>query len=116
MSDYCDGRTPLIHMVVGDASTRSIAEELTVAASLNAYPNPAANNATISYSLNKSGNVSIVVTDLMGRVVMNMEQGNQTAGVNYTVDVNTANLANGTYFYTLNVNGEKQTKKFVVSK
>lgn len=116
MSDYCDGKTPLIRMVIGDASTRSLSEEIAVASSLNAYPNPAANNATISYSLNKSGNVSIVITDLMGRVVMNMEEGNQTAGTTYTVNVNTANLANGTYFYTLNVNGEKQTKKFVVSK
>jgi hypothetical protein len=115
-ADYCDGKTPLIRMVIGDASTRSLSEEIAVASSLNAYPNPAANNATISYSLNKSGNVSIVITDLMGRVVMNMEEGNQTAGTTYTVNVNTANLANGTYFYTLNVNGEKQTKKFVVSK
>ena len=114
--EYCDGKTPLIHMVIGDASTRSLSEEIAVATSLNAYPNPATDNATISYSLNKSGNVSIVITDLMGRVVMNMEEGNQNAGVNYTVNVNTANLANGTYFYTLNVNGEKQTKKFVVSK
>ncbi len=115
-SDYCDGKTPLIHMVIGDASTRSLSEEIAVATSLNAYPNPATDNATISYSLKKAGNVSIVITDLMGRVVMNMEEGNQNAGVNYTVNVNTANLANGTYFYTLNVNGEKQTKKFVVSK
>lgn len=114
--EYCDGKTPLIHMVVGDASTRSLSEEIAVATSLNAYPNPATDNATISYSLKKAGNVSIVITDLMGRVVMNMEEGNQNAGVNYTVNVNTANLANGTYFYTLNVNGEKQTKKFVVSK
>ena len=114
--EYCDGKTPLIHMIIGDASTRSLSEEIAVASSLNAYPNPATDNATISYSLNKSGNVSIVITDLMGRVVMNMEEGNQNAGVNYTVNVNTANLANGTYFYTLNVNGEKQTKKFVVSK
>lgn len=116
MADYCDYKTPLIHMIIGDASTRSLSEEIAVASSLNAYPNPATDNATISYSLNKSGNVSIVITDLMGRVVMNMEEGNQNAGVNYTVSVNTANLANGTYFYTLNVNGEKQTKKFVVSK
>mgnify|MGYP003404047952 FL=1 len=114
--DYCDGKTPLIHMVIGDASTRSLSEEIAVATSLNAHPNPATDNATISYSLKKAGNVSIVITDLMGRVVMNMEEGNQNAGVNYTVNVNTANLANGTYFYTLNVNGEKQTKKFVVSK
>ena len=114
--EYCDGKTPLIHMVIGDASTRSLSEEIAVATSLNAYPNPATDNATISYSLKKAGNVSIVITDLMGRVVMNMEEGNQNAGVNYTVNVNTANLANGTYFYTLNVNGEKQTKKFVVSK
>ncbi|MBO7277600.1 MAG: T9SS type A sorting domain-containing protein [Bacteroidales bacterium] len=115
-SEYADGKTPLIKMVIGDATTRSLAEQATVTSSLNAYPNPATNNATISYSLNKSGNVSIVITDLMGRVVMNMEQGNQTAGVAYTVDVNTANLANGTYFYTLTVNGERETKKFVVSK
>ena len=115
-ADYADGKTPLIHMVIGDASTRSLSEEIAVATSLNAYPNPATDNATISYSLKKAGNVSIVITDLMGRVVMNMEEGNQNAGVNYTVNVNTANLANGTYFYTLNVNGEKQTKKFVVSK
>lgn len=114
--DFCDGKTPLIHMVIGDASTRSLSEEIAVATSLNAYPNPATDNATISYSLKKAGNVSIVITDLMGRVVMNMEEGNQNAGVNYTVNINTANLANGTYFYTLNVNGEKQTKKFVVSK
>ncbi|MEE1225972.1 MAG: T9SS type A sorting domain-containing protein [Bacteroidales bacterium] len=114
--EYCDGKTPLIHMVIGDASTRSLSEEIAVATSLNAYPNPATDNATISYSLKKAGNVSIVITDLMGRVVMNMEEGTQNAGVNYTVNVNTANLANGTYFYTLNVNGEKQTKKFVVSK
>lgn len=113
---YVDGKTPLIHMVVGDASTRSLNEELTIASSLNVYPNPATNNATISYTLSKAGNVSVVVTDLMGRVVMNMEQGNQNAGVAYTLDLNTANLANGTYFYTLNVNGERQTKKFVVSK
>ena len=114
-SSYCDYRTPLIRLLVSEtAGVKDDVAELT--SSLNAYPNPASNNATISYTLNKSGNVRIVVTDIMGREVMNMNQGSQVAGGTYTVNMNTANLSNGTYFYTLSVNGERQTKKLVINK
>ncbi len=114
MSDYADGRTPMIRMIVG--TTASLPEDIAVTSSLNVYPNPANNDATISYSLNKSGNVEIVITDIMGRTVKTMNQGNQVAGTSYNVNLSTSDLANGTYFYTLTVNGEKQTKKFVVNR
>ncbi len=114
-STYCDYRTPLIRLLVSEtAGVKDDVADLT--SSFNAYPNPASNNATISYTLNKSGNVRIVVTDIMGREVMNMNQGSQVAGGTYTVNMNTANLSNGTYFYTLSVNGERQTKKLVINK
>ena len=114
-STACDYRTPLIRLLISEtAGVNDDVAELT--SSLNAYPNPASNNATISYTLNKSGNVRIVVTDIMGREVMNMNQGSQVAGGTYTVNMNTANLSNGTYFYTLSVNGERQTKKLVINK
>lgn len=114
MPDYADGRTPMIRMIVG--TTASLPEDIAVTSSLNVYPNPANNDATISYSLNKSGNVEIVITDIMGRTVKTMNQGNQVAGTSYNVNLSTSDLANGTYFYTLTVNGEKQTKKFVVNR
>ena len=106
--------TPMIRMILGDVA--SLPEEISSSSSLNAYPNPANGETTISYSLNKSGNVNIVITDMMGRTVKMMNQGNQVAGTSYNVNLNTSDLANGTYFYTLSVNGEKQTKKLVVNK
>ena len=109
-----DYSTPMIRMILGDVA--SLPEEISSSSSLNAYPNPANGETTISYSLNKSGNVNIVITDMMGRTVKMMNQGNQVAGTSYNVNLNTSDLANGTYFYTLSVNGEKQTKKLVVNK
>lgn len=109
-----DYSTPMIRMILGDVA--SLPEEISSSSSLNAYPNPANGETTISYSLNKSGNVNIVITDMMGRTVKMMNQGNQVAGTSYNVNLSTSDLANGTYFYTLSVNGEKQTKKLVVNK
>lgn len=109
-----DHSTPMIRMILG--TTASLSEEVALASTLNAYPNPANNSTTITYSLNKSGNVNIVITDIMGRTVKTMEQGSQVAGTSYNVNLNTSDLANGTYFYTLSVDGERQTKKFVVNR
>ena len=109
-----DYSTPMIRMILGDVA--SLPEQISSSSSLNAYPNPANGETTISYSLNKSGNVNIVITDMMGRTVKMMNQGNQVAGTSYNVNLSTSDLANGTYFYTLSVNGEKQTKKLVVNK
>lgn len=109
-----DQSTPMIRMILG--TTASLSEEVALASTLNAYPNPANNSTTITYSLNKSGNVNIVITDIMGRIVKTMEQGSQVAGTSYNVNLNTSDLANGTYFYTLSVDGERQTKKFVVNR
>ncbi len=112
--DHVGGVCPMIRMILGTEA--SLPENISVASSLNLFPNPANNEASISYTLNKSGNVSIVITDIMGRTVKTMNQGNQVAGEQYNVNLSTSDLANGTYFYTMTVNGEKQTKKFVVNR
>ena len=79
-----DHSTPMIRMILG--TTASLSEEVALASTLNAYPNPANNSTTITYSLNKSGNVNIVITDIMGRTVKTMEQGSQVAGTSYNVN------------------------------
>jgi len=114
-SDYS---SPMIRLRISKnpISLSSLNDISTPAFNLNAYPNPAQNEATIEYTLNTNGNVVITLTDIMGRNVLTMNKGNQGANTTYRVALNTNNLNNGTYFYTLNVNGVKQTKKLVINK
>ena len=60
------------------------------------YPNPVQNSSTVSYSIPESGNVSIKLYDMLGFEVATLENSFRTVG-SYTVTLNAANLANGTY-------------------
>jgi len=87
----------------------------TASTTLNAYPNPANNNVNINFSINESSTVSVSVVSVTGDVVYNNNLGSITAGT-YNENINASELANGVYFYTLNVNGNVTTKKLVISK
>lgn len=78
-----------------------------------AMPNPANENATISYTLTEASDVVVTMTDVTGQVVYTENRGNQAAGVNQ-MNINTANLANGIYFYTVTANGVTATEKIAV--
>jgi len=77
-------------------------------------PNPADNNTAIQYSLKNAGAVSIMITDITGKVVYTSNEGNKAAG-NHTVNVNTENMTAGVYFYTLTVDGVSVTNKMTVA-
>lgn len=78
-------------------------------------PNPANNSTTISYSLANAGSsVVLEVYDVTGQLVQTVDQGNRAAGA-HQVELSTANYAAGVYFYTLNVDGIKVTKKMVIA-
>lgn len=83
---------------------------------LTTYPNPSVERATIEYTLEKnSDNVSLVVTDIKGRIISENNYSSQAAG-SYKVNVETSDLAAGTYFYRLIADGHNFTKKLVVTK
>ena len=85
--------------------------------SINVFPNPAKDNAVLNYTLATSGNVTIEVTDIMGRTVLSYNEGNRHAGINNKANIEASKLANGTYFCTVNVNGAKvSTSKMVVNR
>ncbi len=78
------------------------------------YPNPCITNTTIDYGLNKSGNVSLVVYDLSGRIVRTLVSEYQHPD-NYRVTFNLDGLQSGTYFYSLKVgNVLVKTRKMIV--
>lgn len=79
------------------------------------FPNPANGNTSINYTLTNNADVMIQITDLSGKVISVINEGAKTAGT-YTVDVNTAELSAGTYFYSLTTENGTVTKSMNVIK
>lgn len=80
---------------------------------MESYPNPAGTTATLMYNLPESGNVRIVLHDMLGQEISTYE-GDQLRGINtWTVDVST--LPEGVYFYELDFGTQKLVQKMIVS-
>lgn len=80
---------------------------------LESYPNPSNEVTNVRYELGVQSNVTIVVTDVTGRVVSQTSSENQSAG-EYKVSLGTENLSNGLYTYTINANKASISKRFIV--
>lgn len=80
------------------------------------YPNPAAENVTLTYNLVNEANVALLITDISGKTVVAENFGLQQEG-EYKRMLNTDALSNGVYFYTLNVDGAAAiTQRLVIAK
>ncbi|MBC8042724.1 MAG: M4 family metallopeptidase [Rhizobacter sp.] len=81
------------------------------------YPNPFNPQTTIQYALKEDGAVSLKVYDMTGRVVADLVNERQVAGI-YNVKFNASQLSSGTYFYRLSVVGSSssQAGNFVQNK
>ena len=83
--------------------------------SINVYPNPVKDIATLDITLSESSNATIQVVDLMGRTLIDLGTKSFKAGQN-SIELNTTNLSNGMYFVKINSNNGIATKKITVSK
>ena len=79
------------------------------------YPNPFIGSTLINYSLEINSNVSIEIKDLTGRVVNNIDLGNQPPG-QHSFEFESQNLESGIYIYTLFTDYGSQTKKMILSR
>ncbi len=80
------------------------------------YPNPFNPSTTIRFAVPKSGNVSIEVFDISGRLVRTLANNEfVTPGVK-EVSFDASQLASGIYFYTLKAGSFKETKKMILVK
>ncbi len=96
----CDGSSPAL------SSDEVEVAELTVA------PNPTAGDVNVTFSARAAGTANVKVMNLLGQSVMVLDRAVE-AGVN-TIKAD-LNVANGTYFVEVAVDGVKSVKRVVVS-
>ena len=96
----CDGTSPVL------SSDELEVAELTVA------PNPTAGDVNVTFSARAAGTASVKVMNLLGQSVLVLDRAVE-AGVN-TIKAD-LNVANGTYFVEVAVDGVKSVKRVVVS-
>ena len=65
------------------------------------------------FCLVEDGNVNLIISDEMGRVVSRLESIVENAGI-YTISIDTSLLVKGMYFCTVSQNGISKTKKMLV--
>lgn len=80
-----------------------------------AWPNPFNPSATISYSLEETRPVTLLVHDLSGRRVATLVDGLQSAGEHEAI-FDAAGLPSGLYLATLSAGGRSQTRKLTLLK
>lgn len=80
------------------------------------YPNPAKSTTQIKVDIPANiKTCNLIVTNLNGKVVKQINMTNLSAGTE-TIDLNVEDLPNGQYFYTIESNGFKISKKMTVNR
>jgi parallel beta-helix repeat protein len=79
------------------------------------YPNPFNPATKIKYSVPKSGNVKLVVYDILGREVRILTDEVKEPGY-YEVNFNASHLSSGVYFYRIVAGNYVNTKKMLLLK
>ena len=77
------------------------------------YPNPFNPSTTISFSLPKGGNTTLVVYNLLGQKVSTLVAAELPAG-QHKVSLNASNLSSGVYFYRLQSGRFIEVKKMML--
>jgi len=77
------------------------------------YPNPFNPTTTIEYQIKTKSNISLIIYDLIGRVIETLVYKQQSVG-QYSVTFDASGLASGIYIYKLNAGGFEQSKKMLL--
>lgn len=80
--------------------------------SYNFYPNPVKSTLYIEFLLEESGDMTITLYDLQGRVAKTFPKERYLSGM-HSKTLDCANLSNGTYILTFNVNGQIVNEKIL---
>lgn len=79
------------------------------------YPNPFNSSTKIKFECKYYGLVKLYIVNLQGKIISTVIEKEFPAGT-YDILFNASNLSNGIYFYTLQGDGFKETKKMILVK
>jgi len=79
------------------------------------YPNPFNPATTIKFAIPKSGQVSLIIYNVLGQKVADLINERMSAG-NFQVEFDASRLSSGVYFYVLRSGSYSMTKKMMVLK
>ena len=83
----------------------------------NAFPNPFNDLITLQYSMNNAANVSVEITDIVGKQVLKSSLGKQTEGYHNwewkSTDNNGNKVPAGVYFYKIKADGFSYEGKII---
>lgn len=79
---------------------------------ISVFPNPATDHINVSYQLNKPALVSLVILDLSGKKVVDIQNEIVDKGIQ-NLQANIANLRAGMYLLNLNVDGKQTSERFI---
>ena len=100
----------------GSTNSKNISGNIPISYSLSQnFPNPFNPTTQIKYSIAKSGMVSLIVYDLLGREVATLVKEFKNAG-NYTATLNFSQFNSGVFFYRLKSGLFEQTRKLLLIK
>lgn len=78
-------------------------------------PNPFNPSTQISFTLNNATQASLKVFNLMGQEVATLVEGVLPAGP-HSVTFDGSSMSSGVYFYTVEANGQRETRKMLLAK
>jgi hypothetical protein len=112
-TDDTQGLTPNLIWYLGiDNILSSTNEEAIEALKYEVFPNPASEQVFVKLALNESSNVGFELLNTIGQTVWSQQKTNVDG--NFYMVVPVANIAPGTYFAVVNVNGERATKTIII--
>jgi len=80
------------------------------------YPNPFNPSTTVNFSVARQSWTTLKVYDFLGQQVTTAFEGYAEPNTSYSVKIDGAKLASGTYFYTLQSSGQRTVKKMLLMK
>jgi hypothetical protein len=78
-------------------------------------PNPFESITNIKFTIPENGTVRLFITDMLGREIAVPVEEYRAAG-SHNVDFDSGSIAPGMYYYTLDFNGERVTRKMMVNR
>ena len=80
---------------------------------MNLYPNPSSESSTLSLTLPENDFISVTISDVLGRNIVNIAEGNYPEGLNtFSIPVK-EKLNKGIYFIKLSCGEYNHIVKFI---